>query len=363
MENINGSAFKKLEKVNMVFTVFVWITVSIVFFAVMFYVSSHKTIVISDTKNDRIDMNGTVTESQGNVYSLLLVTDETADRELNIPLEKGIKAENVIIENRYTEKKLCIYIKGADEFFYAENAVAGDISPILGGEYETSREGVMLTFEMDGIYEYRTTMNDNQMSVAFVRPDEAYGLVAVIDPVGGGDDTGELLRGYAEKTLAMQIAEKVPENIDNKDICIYFTRTDDIYVSDEDRAELAKECRADIYIRIGVGSDEDESVYGITGLYNGKYYIPEFGNAWLADVITRNVTIAASDRAISLSETEDGDMLTGLAIPAMQVNVGYFTNSKESTLLTKDAYKDKLAQGIAAGIEEAYETLVKTDRQ
>jgi N-acetylmuramoyl-L-alanine amidase len=359
MENIKGSA---LEKVNMVFTVSVWLTVSVLFFAAMFYVSSHKTIVISDTRSDMIDKNGTDDESQGNVKSLLFTENHAAEGELQIPLEKGIKAENVIIENRYTEKKLCIYIKGAEDDFYGANAVSADTGSVLGGEYETSRDGVTLTFDMDGVYEYHTTMNDNRMYVTFVRPDEAYGLVVVIDPVGGGDDTGELLRGYAEKTLAMQIAAKVPDNVANKDICIYFTRTDDVYVSAEDRTAFAKDCRADIYIRIGVSSDADESVYGITGLYNGKYYIPEFGNAGLADIITRNVTIAASDRAISLSETDD-EVLAGLAIPAMQVNVGYFTNSRESALLTKDVYKDKLAQGIAAGIEEAYEVLAGTDKQ
>jgi N-acetylmuramoyl-L-alanine amidase len=360
MEDIRG---KTLEKVNTVFTVSVWTTVSVVFFAVMFYVASHKTIVISDTRSDKIDLSMANVEGQGRLRSLLVEKDDSAEGELYIPLEKGIKAENVLIENRYTDKELCVHINGADESFYDTNAVTGDTGVVLQGECETLKDSVVLRLKMDGIYEYHTTMNDNQMSISFEKPDEAYGMVVVIDPMGGGDDTGTVLRGYAEKTLAMQIAEKIPDKITNNDICIYFTRTDDLYVNDEDRSAFAEDCHADIYIRIGVSSDEDEEAYGISGIYNGKYYIPDFGNTQLADIITRNVTIAASDRAVSLIEAESTDMISRLKIPAMQINVGYFSNSKESSLLAKDEYRDRLAQGIAMGIEEAYEELMNTDKQ
>lgn len=347
---------KKLEKVNMIFTVVFWVAISLISMGLMYYVSSRKTIVISDTKNDSIEITAenSGTENQGSYNKLILNNLDGMAGEFGILLEKGMKAENVVIENRYTEKELRIYIKGADVEFYAENAVFGDISSIVQGECEPIKDGVILNFKMDGIYEYHTTMNDNMMTVSFEDPDKIYGLVVVIDPMGGGREDGNVLRGYAEKTLALQIAEKIPEKISDQGICIFLTRTDDVYVSEKERIAFVNDCMADLYIRIGVSSDNDENAYGISGIYNEEYFIPEFGNVELADTLTRNVTIAAGNRAVGLIPAGEGSILSNLKIPAAQINVGYFTNTKESALLSKDEYREKLAQGIADAITEVY---------
>lgn len=339
----------------MVFTVVFWITVSLVSLVSMYYVASRKTIVISDTKDDSIEITpeSSGTHNQGGNNRLILNSYDTMSKEFSIPLEKGIKAENVVIENRYTQRELHIYIIGADMEFFTENAVFGDIAPILQGECEAIRDGVMLSFQMDGIYEYHTTMNDDMMTVSFEAPDKVYKLVAVIDPIGGGSERGSVLRGYAEKTLALQIAEKIPEKITDQDIVVFLTRTDDVYVSEQDRIAFINDCGADLYIRIGVSNDDDESAYGISAVYNEEYFIPEFGNVELADTLTRNVTIAAGNRAVGLIPADDG-ILAGLTIPAAQINVGYFSNEKESALLSKDEYREKLAQGIADAIAEVY---------
>lgn len=346
----------KLEKVNMIFTVVFWITISLISLWVMYYAASRKTIVISDTKNDSIEITAenSGSESQKSYKELTFKKQDGMAGEFGILLEKGMKAENVVIENRYTEKELRIYIKGADENFYTENAVFGDITSILQGECENIRDGAILTFKMDGIYEYHTTMNDDMMTVSFEKPDNMYGLVVVIDPMGGGSEYGNMLRGYAEKTLALQIAEKIPEKFSDQDIRIFLTRTDDVNVSEKERIAFVNDCGADLYIRIGVSSDSDENAYGISGIYNEEYFIPKFGNIELADTLTRNVTIAAGNRAVGLIPSEEESILSELTIPAAQINVGYFTNAKESALLSKDEYREKLAQGIADAIAEVY---------
>lgn len=349
---------EKLEKVNSIFTVVFWISMSFISLISMYYVASRKTIVISDTKNDSIEIaaGNSEAENNGSYNKLLLNNLKGMPGEFGIPLEKGIKAENVVIENCYTEEELRIYIKGADVEFYAGNAVFGDITFISQGECEHIKDGVILTFKMDGVYEYHTTMNDDIMTVSYEKPDEIYKMVVVIDPMGGGSENGNMLRGYAEKTLALQVAEKIPEKISNQDICVFLTRTDDVDVSEKERIAFVNDCGADLYIRIGVSNDHDENAYGISAIYNEEYFIPEFGNVELADALTRNVTIASGNRAVGLMPADKESILSYLTIPAAQVNVGYFTNTKEAVLLSKDEYREKLAQGIADAIAEVYTT-------
>lgn len=344
----------KLQRINMIFTAVFWMVLSIICLSLMYYVASNKTIVIADTKGESIGLAADGAETGNPESSIVLNGTEEATGEFTIPLQKGIKAENVVAENNYIKRELRIYIEGASAGFYAERAVSGDIGTVAQCHCEIIKDGVILVFEMDGIYEYHTTMNDDAMSVSFERPADVYGLVVVIDPMGGGTETGNVLRGYAEKTLALQIAEKLPDMLSSYgDICVFLTRTEDTLLSTEERLAFAYECGADLYIRIGVSSDSDESLYGIMGIYNEEYFIPEFGNVELADALTRRVTIAAGNRAVGLVPSDEDSILSMLTIPAAQINVGYFTNEREAALLSRDDYREKLAQGIADAIIEA----------
>ncbi len=85
--------------------------------------------------------------------------------------------------------------------------------------------------------------------------------------------------------------------MEDRQVKVYLTRTEDIDVTKEARRQFADWVGADLYLEIGLSSDpENTSVYGISGEYNDEYYIPEFGNLQWADCVTRQVTVAASNR-------------------------------------------------------------------
>lgn len=123
----------------------------------------------------------------------------------------------------------------------------------------------------------------------------------------------------------------------------------------EARRQFADWVGADLYLEIGLSSDpEDASVYGISGEYNDEYYIPEFGNLQWADCVTRQVTVAASNRAVGLFPATEEDVLWEIAIPSARISLGYVTNAAERQLLIQEDYQKKLAQGIAEAINEVY---------
>ena len=136
---------------------------------------------------------------------------------------------------------------------------------------------------------------------------------------------------------------------------VYLTRTEDTDVTKEARRQFADWVGADLYLEIGLSSDpEDASVYGISGEYNDEYYIPEFGNLQWADCVTRQVTVAASNRAVGLFPATEEDVLWEIAIPSARISLGYVTNAAERQLLIQENYQKKLAQGIAEAINEVY---------
>ncbi len=362
------------RKLNMVITLAQWFVLCAVCMCAMLYVALNKTIVISGEVRDQMNLSSGSGQgfASGVRKPLLFGGQEGTEGVIRIPLEKDIKAENVMVENRYMDGELWVYIERAEGRFYSENAVTGDLSSVESGFCEVQSDGVILKIKMDHVWEYYSTMEygsvmsasgaGNSMVITFKEPHEVYRLAVVIDPMGGGSETGAMGGGYAEKTLALRVAGLLSGRLGQSDIKLYFTRQEDAALSREERLGLLSAVGADLYIRIGAGADEDPSRYGIQGIYNEAYFIPGFGNVQLADALTKSVTIASSNRAVGLVPAEEDSILREITIPAAQINLGYLTNAQEAELLRQEAYQEKLAQGIADAIREAYKQIGSEER-
>lgn len=331
-----------------------WVIFSAVSMAAMLRLSAHKTIVITDTLQDQAGLAASTVQAD---LTLELQQTESGGSFV-IPLPENVRAEDVIMENRYLEKELWIHIRSENTRFYGENVVSGDTSAILEGGYAIQPDGILLKFTMDRLQEYRSTMSDDVLEVAGCKPGEMYPFIVVIDPVGGGSENGLCSYVYREKELALQIARLVQKNCTLPDVKLYLTRTEDVEVSEEERTALIQEAGADLYIRIGAAENAaEENVYGIQCYYNDEYFIPGFGNVELADIVTRAVTIAASNRALGLIPADEDSILKEIDIPAVQLSAGYLSNDRERNLLQQEAYLEKVAEGILNAIGESCQKL------
>ena len=193
------------------------------------------------------------------------------------------------------------------------------------------------------------------LKIDFVNPRESYDRIVVLDPVGGGRDRGVADSGCEEKNIALEVARQTAQLLEGSMVKIYLTRTEDTEVAQEVRRSFADWVDADLYLEIGLSADDaQESTYGIRAEYNDEYYLPDFGNVQWADCVTRQVTVASSNRAIGLFPAEEDDILWRLKIPAARISLGYVTNSSERQLLEQESYQKKLAEGIAEAISEVY---------
>lgn len=336
---------------------------SLVFFiaamGVILWMSENKVITIADVAQDEVMGNLAAKESASGdeaAKSLTFKLGEANSSYLRIPLPEGCKADDIIIENHYMDRALRILIPNSDEIFYEENVISGNLESVSQGFYEVMKEGVALNFQLTGIYECRTILENENLYISFLAPAEMYDKIVVIDPACGGSDLGYAAGNVLEKDINLQIARKLKEKLDESDIKAYYTRMDDVNPAKEDRTALGNETRADMYIRIQLSASEDSSVYGTSTVYNGDYFIPGFGNIELADCLEREVVTAIKGKAIGLSEAEQEDYtLLKSVIPAAIVNVGYITNKQEASLLCREEYIDKIATGIYNAIIKVYE--------
>lgn len=343
------------QQQNSRITLILWLLLGGLSFGIMLWVAAHKTVVISSLSQEQ---GGLVTENQAeraHEMQLTMTEDRKADREICIPLEAGTKAENVVVENHYMEKELWIYVQNGRKAFYREHQLTGDFSLVVNGICEAQNEGVLLRLSMKEILEYHNTLEEGTLRIDFVNPRENYDRIVVLDPVGGGSEKGVTASGCEEKAIALEVARQTAQLMEGSKVKVYLTRTEDADVAQEARRSFADWVDADLYLEIGLSADyEDDSTYGIRAEYNDQYYLPDFGNVQWADCVTRQVTVAASNRAIGLFPAVEDDVLWQLKIPAARISLGYVTNSSERQLLEQESYQKKLAEGIAEAISEVY---------
>lgn len=325
------------EKFNWRLTA-VWWTILLV--GVMYFMlvtATEKTIVIADSSSGE----KTAGENYAVQHKLRLEAAESESGVFTIPLEKNTKAGNVVVENSYLDRELRIFIGGAQEQFYEACAIQGDVKSIMQADCETQRSGVLIRLQMDSVYEFQTSMDGEILRIQSDKPKDLYSMVVVVDPA-------------KDNEVALDVCKRLTEQWDVEEIKLYATCTENHPAADKERKELADAVDADIYIRLDVAEDEDSTLYGIRGHYNEEYFIPHFGNIELADVLTRNITVAAGNRAVGLAVAESDSILYQLEMPAAGVELGYKSNEKESSLMEQASYRQKLSEGVKMAVKEVY---------
>lgn len=326
--------------------------------AVMLFFAKNKAIIIEGRPQDQV--------AEGDSLQSFPENDRTGDLRFTeedenagyicIPLESSISAEDVTVENRYTERQVWISIKGASEDYYAKAALSGKFSFITEGHYEVRQDGVVLKLSLDTVYECRSTLNEGKLYIEMLKPGEVYDRIIVIDAARGGSESGIIANDITEKDIALDIVKQVKALLDSTDIKVYYTRTEDVDVKDESRVALANEVQADMLISIGLNISEDEEFYGTEAIYNANYYLPGFNSVSLADRVERAVVTRINGRGNGLYEAADSDILVQDAkVPVTVLRVGYASNPREAALLAREDYRALVAAGIVDAVTKIYE--------
>ena len=197
------------------------------------------------------------------------------------------------------------------------------------------------------------------------KPVEKDTITIAIDPGHGGRDPGKVgINNSLEKEINLAISLRLKDLLEQNDIKVVMTRTDDegLYSesdSNKKRADLNKRIEiinssnAAFAVSIHQNSFGQESVKGAQVFYYGE---SEQGRK-IATTLQEQIkeTIKDGNHRQAKSNTSYY-MLKHTTCPLVIVECGYLSNRTEPELLLDEAYQEKMAWAIHLGIMEYLNT-------
>lgn len=173
----------------------------------------------------------------------------------------------------------------------------------------------------------------------------------IVDAGHGGEDSGCLGFGIYEKDINLQISLRVKQSLEERGFRVMMTRETDEFLSKEERVELANSYQADAYVSIHQNTYEgsDKSVSGIETWYDGADQSRD--NARLAELVHQQTIKSTGANERVLWDIADLYVTNKTLMPACLIETGFLTNRKECRQLSTAEYQEKIAEGIAEGIE------------
>lgn len=189
------------------------------------------------------------------------------------------------------------------------------------------------------------------------------------EPIGPGASTTKTkvssgtqgtFTGVAEYKLNLVIAKKVKKELLRRGYEVVMIReTNNVNLSNKERAEIANKSGADIFIRIHADGSNDSTVHGTSTLYPSKNnpYIPKLSASshTLATSIVDAICESTGAKNRGAIAHDDMSGINWSTIPVSIIEMGYMTNKSEDKLMETKDYQDKIVQGICDGIDQYYE--------
>ena len=165
------------------------------------------------------------------------------------------------------------------------------------------------------------------------------------------------------------IVSKVPEYIINLEMAlklkakliaegyevVMIRETHDVSISNKERAEIANNAKADLFIRIHANGSSNTKVKGIETIYPS----PENPFVGALSESSKKISTLILEEMIKTSGAENRgaipmDIMSGLnwsKVPMTIIETGYMSNKDEDKLLITNEYQNKLVQGMVNGIK------------
>ena len=193
--------------------------------------------------------------------------------------------------------------------------------------------------------------------------------IIAIDPGHGGVDPGAVSKnGVKEDEINLKIALKLKRLIEQSGGIVFMTRTTDmgLYTSEsktlrqmktEDlrkRKELIENSKSEILISIHLNSFIRPSYYGAQTFYKKE---SEEGEKLALMMQEELRNILDKDNKRQPQKRDDVYILKEVSMPAVLVECGFLSNSKEEQLLVDETYQEKIAWAIYVGIMNYFNEL------
>ncbi len=169
----------------------------------------------------------------------------------------------------------------------------------------------------------------------------------VIDAGHGGSDCGAMRNGIYEKDITLDVSKRVAAMLEKKGYVVKMTRTNDTYVSLQDRVTISENFKPDIFVSIHVNSSNSDSPTGLETHYYKDNSLKLAKNIHAA--MLNNIN--SKDRGLFKSRFY---VINHTTAPAVLVEIGFISSPVERAQLVTESRKQATAKAIAEGIYEYF---------
>lgn len=215
-------------------------------------------------------------------------------------------------------------------------------------------------------------------------------LKIMLDPGHGGDDRGAKgPKGLKEKEAVLELALALKDRLQEADFEVILTREEDVFIPVWDRAWLANELGADLFISLHLnghrakaarGSEvyflslnaEDADAAEVAELENAGVELPPTSDNVVASILddmaqkaylqdSEKLAVAIQNQLNRLGGIKERGVkqapfavLRGAAMPAVLVETVFISNPREEAKLKDPAFQKKVAEAITQGVKRFF---------
>lgn len=201
-------------------------------------------------------------------------------------------------------------------------------------------------------------------AVICIDPGHASTIDAATEPIGPGSaemkvkdpgGTSGSVTGVREPVVTLAISQYLKQQLEAQGAIVFMTRSGPDYSGgNRERAQVANQAGADLFIRVHADGSSDSSQRGVSTLH------PAAIAGWTDDIYEQSRAAAGSVQAAMVAGLGAPDLgtversdITGFNwadVPAILVEVGFMSNPDEDLLLNDTVYQQQVAAALASGI-------------
>jgi N-acetylmuramoyl-L-alanine amidase len=182
----------------------------------------------------------------------------------------------------------------------------------------------------------------------------------VIDPGHGGPDTGHMVPEgplrWIEADLVYDLAARLEGRLAAAGMRVHLTRgpAPSGPLSDRDRARLANELGADLFISIHLDGHQNPAADGVaTYHYGSENGVSSTVGERLARLVQREIVVRAGLRDCQ-THAKTWDLLRLTHMPAVRVDVGYLTSPGDRGQLVTPTFRERVVEAMMAAVQRMY---------